>query len=104
MHAFEINSDDLRIFAKEHKTKETKDKPYVIKIDENKYIGVNPQYLIDAVDFTGTNIINFGNISKNNLKTPMFLIGQEGIALVVPVHIQEPEKAYSYMETWRENK
>ena len=52
----EVDINDLKTFCKVHK-KDYKDNPYILEYEDNKRIGFNPFYLLDALDFCECNVI-----------------------------------------------
>lgn len=83
----EIDLSDLKYFKK---TMDKKDKkPYVMEWKDKK-IGFNPSYMLDCLEFCGTNKIRFGEIKSNCLKSPMIIESEDKkqIALLLPVNIK----------------
>ena len=82
----EVNLKDLKLFIKTSNKKDKK--PYIItytdKNGEEKRIGLNPYYLIDALQFNETTTILI-----STPKTPAFIENKEKqtLALVLPVNI-----------------
>lgn len=82
----EVDLNDLKLFIKTSNKKDRK--PYIMtytdKNGEEKRIGFNPYYLIDALQFNETNIIKI-----KHPKAPAFIEneGKKTLALVLPVNI-----------------
>ena len=82
-----LNDDDianinLLIQKNKNKGRWELDKPYVIEYDNGKYIGFNPQFLLDAIQFTDSKTLRI-----NNFKTPCYISGEENYAIVLPVNV-----------------
>lgn len=84
----EVDMNDLKLFIKTNSKKERK--PYVIeytnKKGEEKRIGFNPNYLLDALQFNETNVIKI-----STPKTPALIENEEKktLAIVLPVNITQ---------------
>lgn len=79
-----LDKSDISTFKKTNKQK-----AYIINNDNYK-LGINPQYIIDAIDFTNTNTIYFvRKTSKtNSIISPVFLYNDDysRIAMILPVN------------------
>ena len=64
----DIDMVDLKTFAKTSKA-EKKNKPYIITLDGVKY-GIDPQFLLDALNFNETTTIQ---VMRNNPNVPILL-------------------------------
>ena len=66
----EINIDDLKTFCKAH-PKRSKEKrvTYIIKLDDDLFEGFNPHYLLEAIQFTNSSVLN---IEKKTSSTTDF--------------------------------
>ena len=80
----DIDMVDLKAFAKTSKA-EKKKKPYIITLDGIQY-GLNPQFLLDALNFNETTTIQ---VMKGKPFTPVFLQNEEAktLGLVLPVRL-----------------
>lgn len=96
----ELNGNELKIYATEHKKT---NKPYAVKYNNN-YVGLNPQYIIDAINWTKSNKIYIHNKFNNKCYTsPIFLFNEDKtrFAIVLPVKVEEGEKLIEYINNWR---
>ena len=86
--SLEVDMNDLKIFIKTSNKKERK--PYIITYTdikgEEKRIGFNPNYLIDALQFNETNVIKV-----STPKSPALVENKskKTLALVLPVNITQ---------------
>ena len=80
----DIDMVDLKTFAKTSKT-EKKNKPYIITLDGVRY-GINPNFLLDALNFNETTTIQ---VMKDKPFAPVFLQNEEAktLGLVLPVRL-----------------
>ena len=84
--SLEVDMNDLKLFIKTSNKKDKK--PYIMtyadKNGEEKRIGFNPYYLIDALQFNETTLLKI-----KNPKAPAFIENEEKktLALVLPVSI-----------------
>lgn len=93
-NSFNVDMDSLRAYLQYIKAfkLDIKENPYIIDTPAG-YIGLNPQYLLDSLEYCNTNIIHFQNM-KTTLKSPVLIqSGGARFALVLPVHISDVEKA-----------
>lgn len=82
----DIDMVDLKTFIKTSKA-EKKKKPYIITLDGIRY-GLNPQFLLDALNFNETTIIQ---VMRNKPFAPVFLQNEEAktLGLVLPVRLAQ---------------
>lgn len=80
-----VDRSDLKAFIKLHSKKEKQ--PYIITLENGKKIAVNPRFLIDCLDFVGSDEIHFPSIKYDCLKSPMYMENGGKIALLCPVHV-----------------
>jgi len=80
-NTFEADIKDLKLFISLHKSKND-ETPYILNINENLRVGVNPKYLLDSIMFCDTNVLHL-----TNEKSPIYVMGKENISLVLPVNI-----------------
>ena len=80
----DIDIEDLKLFTKIAKS-EKKKKPYVVILDGIRY-GINPQFLLDALNFNETVTVQ---VMRNNPNAPIFLQNDnaETLGLVLPVRL-----------------
>lgn len=97
----ELNENELKIYAAEHKKNK---KPYAIEYNNN-YVGFDPQYIIDAINWTKSNKIFIHNKFNYDkcYTSPMFLFNEDKtrFVIVLPVNVKEGEKLINYINTWR---
>lgn len=95
--AIKINIENIRTFSKLNKDIT---KPYIIEFDGG-YIGVNAKYLIDILDFTGSDeiIINKNLLKNNAYKSAIYVKSNDNnnIAILLPINIQDYNKSKIYM-------
>lgn len=98
---FVIDIQDLKAFQKEHKSKKDT-KPYIIKNNDH-YIAFNPSYLLDCLNYTGSNKIVFAKPSSGLLKSPALIENEEAgkLALICPIHCIKPDQDFEYINNWR---
>lgn len=72
-----LNLDDLKAWKKEL-PKDKKDYPYII----NDEIGVNISYLIDAVEFTRSNVVYYDKPNQS-----MYIYGKTASAAIMPIRL-----------------
>lgn len=72
-----LNLDDLKVWKKEL-PKDKKGCPYII----NDEIGVNISYLIDAVEFTRSNVVYYDKPNQ-----AMYVYGETASAAIMPVRL-----------------
>lgn len=80
----DIDMVDLKTFAKTSKA-EKKNKPYIITLDGIRY-GVDPNFLLDALNFNETTTIQ---VMRNNPNTPIILQNDDAktLGVVLPVKL-----------------
>ena len=80
----DIDMIDLKTFIKTSKA-EKKKKPYIITLDGIQY-GLNPQFLLDALNFNETTTIQ---VMRNNPHAPIFLQNDDAktLGLVLPIRL-----------------
>lgn len=78
-HEYEVDMNDLKVFAKTEK-----EKSYIFEVNGIR-VGVNPKYLLDALNYCGNN-----KIYLNNAKSPIFCSteNKDKICLVLTVYIR----------------
>ena len=81
LHKIKFNLADLKIFIKENKGVKTL-KPYIVDI-KGELMGFNAKYLVDAIEFSGTDEFEISNIIQ-----PAYASNGEKEALVLPVNIK----------------
>ena len=82
----DIDMVDLKTFAKTNKA-EKKNKPYIITLDGVRY-GLNPQFLLDALNFNETTTIQ---VMKDKPFAPVFLQNDNAktLGLILPVRLAQ---------------
>ena len=80
----DIDMVDLKTFIKTSKA-EKKKKSYIITLDGTRY-GINPQFLLDALNFNETTTIQ---VMRNNPNAPIMLQNDEAktLGLVLPIRL-----------------
>ena len=80
----DIDMVDLKTFAKTSKTGKVVN-PYIITLDGVKY-GINPNFLLDALNFNETTTIK---VMRNNPSAPIMLQNDEAktLGLVLPIRL-----------------
>ena len=80
----DIDMVDLKTFIKTNKAGKKK-KPYIITLDNIRY-GINPNFLLDALNFNETTTIQ---VMRNNPFAPVFLQNEDAktLGLVLPVRL-----------------
>ena len=87
----EIDTAELRYFAKITKTRSKWDKvPYIIKTPDG-YAGFNPYFLIDLIDYTGSNKIRY-----QKRTAPIYSDNMQ--ALLLPVNCRDMQTEADYNE------
>ena len=93
----EIDVTELKKFIAvvkaEKRNKWESPKPYIIEMADGYMIGANPNFLKDAIDYSGITKIRFVKSYGNIQKTPLYFIDNENniIAVVLPVYINQEE-------------
>ena len=87
----EVNRNELDIFIKTHKNEGI---PYVIKINE-QYIGMNPNFLKDMLDFTETDFIYVELGDSEIVKTPFYSINKDKTKVVMTLPMIFNSTTYS---------
>ena len=82
----DIDMVDLKTFIKTSKA-EKKKKPYIITLDGIQY-GLNPNFLLDALNFNETTTIQ---VMRNNPNAPIILQNNDAktLGLVLPMKLQQ---------------
>ena len=82
----DIDMVDLKAFAKTSKIGKVY-KPYIITLDGIKY-GINPKFLLDALNFNETTTIQ---LMRNNPNAPIILQNDDAktLGLVLPMKLQQ---------------
>ena len=76
----EIDTADLKTFIKLNKETKYVKTPYIFKTPEG-YAGINPRFLLDLIEFSGSNTILY-----NKKNAP--IMNTEKTALVLPVNLK----------------
>lgn len=90
----EIDTSELKRFTAVVKAEKNDRKPFIIDCGNDYYIGVNPFFLKDAIDFSGITKMKYQKSRGQTQKTPMYFIDDSGkiVAIVLPVNINVPVK------------
>lgn len=103
--SFEVSRKELDLFikTKAHKGNGKYDnKPYTMEVDKG-IIAINPEFLQTALDYCQTDKIRFKKIEEGyGLKAPVLVEGENVKALILPVCVQNIDKALECMKSWRE--
>jgi len=87
----EIDAAELKYFAKITKTRSKWDKiPYIIKTPDG-YVGYNPFFLIDLIEYTGSNKIRY-----QKRTAPIY--SDNMMALLLPVNCRDMQTEADYQE------
>lgn len=85
---FKVDIKDVKKFIALSDKKNKK--PYRLEIKEGLVIGINPEYLIDSLDFCDTDSIYV----QNNPRVPMFVKGNDRVSIILPVNLEENAKKF----------
>lgn len=97
----DINIEELRYYIKVAKPTKRGEiyKPFLIAIDNNQYMGFNPLFLLDLIEYSGTNTIKY---TANN--APIMSENEKALLLPVNVRHVDTEMFNSWRLTWFEEK
>lgn len=92
----EVDVTDLKKFSATVKAEKKKNcgipQPYIMKCSDDFFVGCNPFFLQDAINFSGITKLKFQKSIGNIQKNPLYLMDDDDkiIAIVLPVNINVP--------------